>query len=109
MADMHIEITAHDMMVYAVLSSREVPQSVIDQLTPDDQLEATKYNEEHKYQHWHVKDDNEHDLAFGTEKDADEFLNQLWLYLTAGDEDRNDEVEAETVECHNRACKVYAG
>jgi hypothetical protein len=111
MVDLKIDVTPQAIALIKAVRNETIPQSVIDRLTPAEQEEANRYNDDLLYLHWHVQGvdrrGNGKNIAFRTEQEADEFENTVWNWETGGDEDI--EYSLTTNKCHKPDCRVYVG
>jgi hypothetical protein len=111
MADLKMEITPQSIAIICAVRNEEIPQHVIDKLSPAEQEDAKTYNKELILLHWHVQGvdrrGNGKNMSFPTEAEADEFANQVWYWETGGDEDI--EYSLDTKKCFEPNCRVYVG
>lgn len=103
-------------MIYMV-RNEEIPEELINKFTrKGEQLELLQYNAELRTQHWHVREPgifgypSAGNIAFRTEKEAQEFENHLWDWYggeEAGEKDLQPHVKV--MRCTEGTCKVYVG
>lgn len=108
MAEIHsIPIEPWSLAQMCALHSKPIPQHVIDKLDEPHKKYAEGYNEEVKHLHWHVKDDDGHDVAFADEATAEGFHEIIWQWYTGGDEDSAQADQIDVIKCHNLVCRVH--
>lgn len=105
----------HRAMIYMV-RNEEVPEDLIIQfMDQDQQAELRTYNTELRTQHWHVWERGPHkgvvhDMAFGTEKESDEFENLLWHWYGGEEASEQDKMpDVQSFRCVKSNCRVYVG